>query len=294
VKTAVIAALVLVSMGGCVVDVGVLGSPDPDDGDAPGGDHGGGGGGGGGGTVGGDTEALGKLSNNGLFLDHFALAEEGPGPLGSWIEPTTARARDDLLADLPEEEDRLEHIEYMAMCALDAGTELVVADGGGERRFAGLYGLAPGWVDGACDESCQRWVSACLLAHTNMLDLSVPLSLRGAHPGLVWDADIEEEYATQEGAFYGNLFLLPEPFTPPVLYSCFGRGLDPSADYMFERICSAGAICGLVSMGPCPEACQDDAGSDSYFGDCNDPDAGIYREVITTYLETSGGGGGSR
>src|SRR4029077_16738273 len=96
---------------------------------------------------------------------------------------------------------------------------------------------------GTCDESCQRWVSACVLARTNAygvhveLSMSVPDSAPQAvknafHQGpngpterqpcpLGDEADPTCGYATREGAYYGNIFGTPpvdasgQPTAPP-------------------------------------------------------------------------------
>jgi hypothetical protein len=257
---------------------------------------------------GGDS-AEGKLSTNGLALDLDALAQLGPLPLGSW-ESTRAVASSPSLAALLAGPSGLEQVAYLALCALDRGTELVVDAAGDEVSFPGLYGLAPEWVSQECGLSCQRWVSACLVAHANAFGYRVPISLRGKHPGLVWDEAIEADYPLQEGAFYGNLFDAEEP----VAYACAGRALidfdddfggdwtfaDGADRYLTQRICSTGQPCGLENTGLChlpsevanelASACATDAGEASYYGGCRKTAAGPVHgastvdEVITTYL----------
>ena len=46
-------------------------------------------------------------------------------------------------------------------------------DSGGGVRYPGLLGLAPEWVGGECGPSCQRWISACVLAHANAFGVQV-------------------------------------------------------------------------------------------------------------------------
>jgi hypothetical protein len=69
------------------------------------------------------------------------------------------------------------------------------------------------WESDTCDESCQRWVSACLLARTNAYGTRVSISLRAPAdaPQKIKDAlaaTPEElaEYPLREGAYYGNIF----------------------------------------------------------------------------------------
>jgi hypothetical protein len=76
---------------------------------------------------------------------------------------------------------------------------------------------------GSCDESCQRWVSACVLARTNAYGVHVNISMRAPAnaPQAIKDAlkvtDVERNgsdagdagaaaYSLREGAFYGNIF----------------------------------------------------------------------------------------
>ena len=268
-------------------------------------------GGGGGDTGGGDGNgsssdpAGGKLSSNGLVLDFTALELLDPAPLGHWASDTEAVADSGSLDPLIAHPRGAEHIEYLASCALDRGTELVA----GGSRYPGLLGLATEWVEGSCGESCQNWLGACVLAHANEYGTSVTVSLRGAHQGLVSDDGIAAEFTVQEAAFYGNIFQItdgenPVDFVRP-LFACSGRALmawdeDPthqsSPDYLRERICGTGD-CGLNYMGPCvyppvesESTCAGDAGWEGYYGTCKGEDfedllsPPVYLQVITTYL----------
>jgi hypothetical protein len=281
-------------LSGCAVEI--PGTDSVGDGDSSGGD----------GTGSSSDPAGGKLSSNGLALDMEILSELDSGPLGVWQSETEAVVDPDSLA-IYDEAAGPEHLEYLALCALDQGTEMVI----GASRYPGLFGLAPEWIDSGCSDSCQRWVSACLLAHANHYGLAVTVSLRGAHTGLAWDAAIAEEFTLQEAAFYGNIFQVDDddvidPERP--LYACSGRALiawdeDPehqesSLDYLQKRICGTGAACGLNHTGPCvyppfmtESICRQDAGWEGYYANCegeslDDPLEGppVYPEVITTYL----------
>jgi hypothetical protein len=91
---------------------------------------------------------------------------------------------------------------------------------------AGSDGGAPSSA-GTCDETCQRWVSACVLARTNAYGVHVELSMRApasASPQIqaalatsfpevtsCADAGIADNdpgcgYTLREGAYYGNIF----------------------------------------------------------------------------------------
>jgi len=97
-------------------------------------------------------------------------------------------------------------VEYLVQCALPAGREVAVQG----EPFAGALGLAPEWATGPCDGTCQRWVSACLLARVNARGQRVAISMRGAvdelHPGVRELVD----YPVEDGTFFGNLFAMPQ------------------------------------------------------------------------------------
>lgn len=277
----------------CTIEVpGIVGEPTP-----------GGGGGGGGSSPGGSDSVEGKLSSNGLMLSQAAMLLLGTEPLGVWLDDVTAEASPDGIEELLTRADGGAHLEYTALCALESGTSLRA----GDATYAGLYGFAPEWVDQPCDESCQRWVTACLLAHTNITGSSIEISMRGAHAGMEWSPGIEQDFAIQEAGFYGNLFAR-NGYGLPMLYACMGRGLvsfddqvqsgneEVGHEYLTERLCSTGSACGLISTGPCyfppveeASTCESDAGDAGYFADCRVEGSGedfstLYREVVTTYL----------
>lgn len=232
----------------------------------------------------------GKLSSNGLILDLALLDQLSTAALATG-DATLADAHAALL-DGPRGRDFL---SYVALCALDEGQEL---SAGGER-FAGLYGLAPQWAETECDESCQRWVSSCVLAHANAFGTPVTVSLRGEHPGFSWTEAHERDFDAQEAAFYGNVFA-----SPPELLACAGQGIHFDSTIYAERLCSVSGLCGVVFTGPChalgsPQSgpganagssCLEDAGATGYFGDCKTSIGDIffqgplYDEVVTVYV----------
>ncbi|HUS66286.1 MAG TPA: hypothetical protein VMZ28_17160 [Kofleriaceae bacterium] len=233
----------------------------------------------------------GKLSSNGLHL----VPELLPG-----LEAVSLSAA---ASELAASEEGTQHLEYLALCALDEGDALEV-DG---ASYSGLYGLAPRWASGACDDSCQRWVTACVLAHANAFGVEVTISLRGEHPGLAWDDDIVAEFPLQEAAFYGNLFTDTESWRAPI-YACAGTALiefehgfprlaDDPWSYLDTRICSLDLPCGLDQTGAChaplelPPPCDAGATDSGYYGDCRGPRVPLaplrspkHPEIITAYL----------
>jgi hypothetical protein len=170
--------------------------------------------------------------------------------------------------------------KYLARCALAEGVTLEVSGLG----FAGLLGLAGTWATGPCDGDCQRWVSACLLGHTNALAQPVPFSARGPHARLVSTPEERAEYPAVEAAFYGNVFVEGAP-----AYACASPGIAPAA--LRERLCGAG-VCGITVVGACEllsglGACDTRSGApDDFYTDCHSSlgSGAVMGEVLTTYL----------
>jgi hypothetical protein len=145
---------------------------------------------------------------------------------------------------------------------------------------------------GQCDESCQRWVSACLLARTNAYGVHVQISIRApadpppnATPGrqlqfaavraaLAPDPTSSElaDYTNREGAYYGNIFAttpvngLPAPgYTGPAIgpiantptfYACAGP--DSNTPEITKRFCSSQGDQSVINVpGVCWPAATD-------------------------------------
>jgi hypothetical protein len=108
---------------------------------------------------------------------------------------------------------------YLVRCALPAGKVLSKADQTGKLyALAGGVGVAPEWETGSCGATCQRWVSACMLALINTTGDHYPVWMVAQSPGVGWGVD--PGYPFQEGAFFGNIFT-----SPPSAYYCGGRDL---------------------------------------------------------------------
>lgn len=114
-------------------------------------------------------------------------------------------------------------VEYLVRCALPAGRSITKhAPDGVAHQFAGLIGVAPGWETGSCDDTCQEWISACMLAHVNTAGERLPLWVvadERSQPQIGWGLD--PAFPNQEGAYFGNLFR-----SPPVMHYCAGRDFD--------------------------------------------------------------------
>src|SRR5262245_12570759 len=102
------------------------------------------------------------IPTNGLMMDLDLAAQLPTTPLGTRSDDSEV-VLDAATAKMLAEPAGRDLLKYVAICALPDGDELVT----GDDRFPGFYGLAPEWATGSCGAECQRWVSACLLAHVN-------------------------------------------------------------------------------------------------------------------------------
>ena len=174
-----------------------------------------------------------------------------------------------------------EFLKYVVSCALDDGDGFSMRIDGVKYDFPGQLGLAPQWgrEHGSCDGSCQRWVSACVLARVDAAGVKRTISLRGQNRALLPDAGELRGYTDREATYYGNLFVHDQP-----RFLCLSPGKtgDP-------RVCGDSmASCPMTVVGACDDACADDHGPFGSFGNCSDhgrPGRGtLYHEAITVFL----------
>ena len=147
---------------------------------------------------------------------------------------------------LLDDPDRLATARYVVECALPEGVTVTTDVDGLSTNFHGLMGLAPEWEDDACDEDCQEWVTACVLARTNVSGQSVALWLKGDHPALGTGMDLS--YPIYEASFFGNLFADED-----AQYMCPGLLVGPLLAQLQGRTCSAtlGGYCDMTSYSAC-------------------------------------------
>jgi hypothetical protein len=171
-------------------------------------------------------------------------------------------------------------------------------------------------ASGRCDESCQRWVSACVLARTNAYGVTVDISMRAPDdaPAAVKDAlrvtdDERAAYTLQEGAFFGNLFAStpvnppPSPtysgpdtgpvMATPILTACAGPGSN--IPELTKRFCSSQGDQAVINVpGVClrsgaeQPACENVDGSGAMHNCYTSTDwtnQRPYKEVITVFLK---------
>ena len=181
--------------------------------------------------------------------------------------------------------------KYVARCALPAGQDLQAPATAGTKplKFPGLFGLAPEWRDGTCDEACQEKVSACLIALTNRTGKHVLVSLLSGDPAMGETAAPSENdlgFPHQEGTFFGNVF-------SNQAYAC--QGHDVRKGPQVKRFCaleprSCSGIAQFVDVGPCQAACQmsclrlSDGTERCAARSCKDPQGKQWGHPVTTYL----------
>ncbi len=215
-----------------------------------------------------DNELLehGLAVGHGLDVEHGLRSEQG---LSSTTGFLTSEAGQKL-------------VRYLVECTLPLGHAITKNDPvhGGTITFDGFVGLAPEWETGPCDQDCQQWVSACLLARTNALGYSQSIELVAAHPAIGSKRTRPWTYVFEEAGFYGNLFL-----DPPSTHACLGSGGALSA--LQTRLCGVvpWLTCGfddVVNACFLPSECSGRV-DDTYVG-CRD-DAGAAHHTITTYTK---------
>ncbi len=164
-------------------------------------------------------------------------------------------------------------LEYVISCALPAGAEVTGEQDGIAYAFSGALGLAPEWADGSCEEDCQRWVSACLLARVNARGERVEISMRAEHPALHPGPGELARFAEEDGTFFGNVFDEPQ----------VTLAASPREDLALPRTCGPEIdACPIEVVGHSADAC--DAWSLAHGRrDCHAGDQ-PWEQAITVYL----------
>lgn len=172
-------------------------------------------------------------------------------------------------------------LKYLASCALDEQTGLTAVHQGVSYEFPGGMGLAPAWHARAMTEEEQRWVSACMLARTNLFGVTVQISLRSPFPtrapGLQVSPQEVKQFSLYEGTYFGNLFA-----QKPVSYVCSPAHAAAARQIITSqrRVCALPktrlndsniTACGMVHVGKCRPSAFDRDGL-------------RYREAISVYL----------
>lgn len=155
-----------------------------------------------------------------------------------------------------------ELLSFIVSCALPEEDSIEVKVDGVSYSFDGDLGLAPEWGKkrGSCDENCQEWVSACLLARVNYRGEHVMISLRGKNPALSSTKWERARYDNPEATYFGNVFHKPQS-----LFACLAPGKRS-----IPRVCGPSLEnCPIDVVGECEDVC-DGPKQDGSFSDCHD------------------------
>jgi hypothetical protein len=169
-----------------------------------------------------DPEEL--LSDNGMktingLRAHNGLATGNGLSLGSGLKTPGGLSS---TTGLMTTADGRTTVSYLVRCALPPGRSITKTDQTGKAyTFTGQIGVAPEWETGTCGGSCERWVSACMLALVNTTGDHYPLWLVAQNPAIGWGLD--PTFPFQEGAFFGDIFT-----SEPYAFYCGGRDLGVS------------------------------------------------------------------
>ncbi|WP_437589568.1 hypothetical protein [Sorangium sp. So ce1000] len=153
-------------------------------------------------------------------------------------------------------------LSFIVSCALPEEDSLDIRVDGVSYRFPGELGLAPEWgkKNGSCGESCQEWVSACLLARVNYKGEHVMISLRGKNDALSSTKRERAMYDVSEATYYGNVFLDQQR-----RFACLAPGQSS-----IPRVCGPSLDdCVVDVVGDCEEVC-DKTRPDGSFPNCRD------------------------
>jgi hypothetical protein len=220
-----------------------------------------------------DVSAEPRLATNSLLSGTISGSNLNNAPLSS-----AALANSGLEAN---QASRM-YLAYMIECALNSRQQVQSAYGGTVYTYPGAYGLASAWGTRALTTSEARYVSACVLARSNVFGQPVTISMRGDTAILATTPDEAANYNVEEGAFYGNLF----DSRGSLMYACNGvdqvRDGDTYGD-LPQRQCAQPdpnnpgyTLCGFVFAGNCADIC---AVNGDHYSSC-----GTQTEAITIRL----------
>lgn len=186
------------------------------------------------------------MSSNRLAANRLAANSLAANSLAASSMKASALADSDLI----DTADGREVLSYIVSCALPQGQSINVRG----FKFAGSIGVAPAWATRVPTVTERRWVTACVMARTNLFGIRVDLSLRGPHAALRGSLAEQLNYLLVEGAFYGDLF----HEGGPKLFACSAevRDLDLALSTQDLRACAISdnghtTRCGFTYTGKC-------------------------------------------
>jgi hypothetical protein len=168
-----------------------------------------------------------------------------------------------------------EFLKYVVSCALPADKNVTISVDGLSYTYPGSLGMEPQWGErgGSCDQSCQRWITACVLARVDYLGVERPISVRGLNPGLRTTIKEAGDFPVREATYFGNVFAPDQP-----LFACLAPGQTED-----QRVCGDSLDdCPMKVVGSCARACAFEGGFGA-FDFCSTSGKALHPE---TYLES--------
>jgi hypothetical protein len=248
-----------------------------------------------------------RVSGNRIELNRISLDRLAGHRLSDRRMMITPQAQN-LLATA----DGREVLSLVVSCAVPLGITLVGLVNGAEFDLPGEIGLAPQWLSSSLDRVGRHWVSACMFARVNALEVVIPISMRGPHPQLATSAAERANWTLEEAAFYGDAF---GPLNQPLQwFACRGRDKAAgNAGELADRECAAPdpahpgfTLCGMIFAGDCgsfapDQACESFSAHGTFYDRCHtsplrhhhgdqdadrddDDDTQVFRQVITTFV----------
>jgi hypothetical protein len=196
-------------------------------------------------TSDGQAQTLSGDSAGGLWINNGLDDPEVSG-----IDPAYPLSSPEGLSEggeLLQDPDGRDTVQYLVECALAEEQSITKEVDGESLVFEGAIGLAPEWEDEACDEDCQEWVSACMLARTNVSGETISIWMRADHPAI--GEGLSLLYPVYEASFFGNLFV-----EDGGRHYCEGTLLaGPLVSQLEGRTCAglSAASCGFVKYTQC-------------------------------------------
>lgn len=215
-------------------------------------------------------EAANALSANALSANALSANALSANALSANALSANALSANALTAKALHDPLARQFLKYIVSCALPDDASVTIQVDRESFTFPGQLGLAPEWGarHGSCDGSCQRWVSACVLARVDFAGVERLISLRGEHHALAASARELRDYPVREATYYGNLFVEGQP---RALCLSPGQTQDP-------RVCGPSLRdCPMTVMGSCADACNHQ-GRQGTFRDCAIAPAGGRRD----------------
>jgi len=165
------------------------------------------------------------------------------------------------LTQVPE--DCREVLRSAVECALTPDQS--VTDPVTGELYQGWWGLAPSWREEGLGFEGRRYVTGCMVQRLNHYGTSVPILLEGPHSAIAQHATFGPQYPIEESTVFGDLFSSTTPLTGLLpafnVFVCWESLLPQSCGplglpLLSQRICDDSPLCGVVPVGPCALACQ--------------------------------------